>query len=110
FVQPEIARPPTYRITVGADHKANLLKKAESLGLYEDLQLVDANKRLPFGDGSFKSVFSNIVYWLDEPEGALSEISRILVPGGKCCLMLPNDTLPRFSFYHSLCVNSGDER
>lgn len=105
-----VAGPPRYRIDVGFDHKDNLLKKAGQLGLYGLLKQGDANQALPFTDASFNSVFSNIVYWLDDPQAVIAEIARILKPGGRACLMLPNITFPQFSFYNQLYVKSGDPR
>ncbi len=105
-----VASPPRYRIDVGFDHKDNLLKKAGQLGLYGALKHGDANQALPFATASFNSVFSNIVYWLDSPQAVISEIARILTPGGRACLMLPNITFPQFSFYNQLYVKSGDPR
>lgn len=105
-----VTSPPEYRIDVGFDHKINLLKKAGQLGLYGTLKQGDANQPLPFPDASFNSVFSNIVYWLDSPQDVILEISRILKPGGCACLMLPNITLPQFSFYNQLYVKGGDAR
>src|SRR5690348_7584859 len=66
-----IARKPEYHIDLGLDHKANLLNKARALDLYRELKVADANARLPLPDESFRSVFSNIVYWLDDPVHAL---------------------------------------
>jgi SAM-dependent methyltransferase len=48
------------------------------------------------------------VYWLDDPQATIGEIARVLAPGGQACLMLPNRTLPEFSFYNQLYVKSGD--
>jgi SAM-dependent methyltransferase len=109
-VHPQVTRRPEYRIDCAFDHKPNLLKKAAGLGLYQRLQTGDANKKLPFADASFSSMFSNIVYWLDDPSAAISEIARVLTPSGTACLMLPNSTLPEFSFYHQLFVRTGDRR
>jgi len=104
-------KPPRYQIDMGFDHKNNLLKKAGQLGLYGALKQGDGNQSLPFPDASFNSVFSNIIYWLDSPQFVISEISRILKPGGgRACLMLPNSTFPKFSFYNQLYVNGGDDR
>jgi SAM-dependent methyltransferase len=103
-VNPGIVRKPGYRIDVGFDHKENLLRKARTLGLYRKLALGDANSRLPFDDDQFNSVFSNIVYWLNDPTAVFGEIRRILRPKGRCCVMLPNRTLPEFSFYYSLFI------
>jgi SAM-dependent methyltransferase len=109
-VSPKVAGRPSYRIDVGFDHKPNLLAKAAGLGFYRSLKHGDANKRLPFADASFKTVFSNIVYWLDEPDRVFAEINRILRPGGRCCLMLPNETLPQFSFYQRYYASTKDRR
>lgn len=105
-----VASTPKYTIDVGFDHKDNLLRKAEQLGLYKSLKQGDANQPLPFADETFSSVFSNIVYWLNSPEDVIAEIARVLKPGGRACLMLPNITFPKFSFYNELYVSSGDDR
>jgi SAM-dependent methyltransferase len=105
-----VAKPAKYQIDVGFDHKTNLLKKAGQLGLYRALKQGDANQALPFPDATFNSVFSNIVYWLDSPQFVISEIARVLKPGGTACLMLPNITFPQFSFYNQLYVKGGDAR
>ena len=106
--KPIVIRRPSYSIDCGFDHKENLLRKAEQLGLYRELKLGDANRLLPFPDQSFNSVFSNIVYWLEDPQSAIVEIARVLRPGGHACLMLPNQTLPEFSFYNQLHVKTGN--
>ncbi len=106
---PVVMHEPGYKIDCGFDHKDNLLSKANQLGLYRNLKTGDANLPLPFPDQSFSSVFSNIVYWLDMPERAIAEIARVLRPGGQACLMLPNHTLPEFSFYNQLFAKTGDK-
>lgn len=109
-VSPSVTRSPDYRIGCGFDHKHNLLKKAAQLGLYDSLKQGNANEVLPFPDESFNSVFSNIVYWLDNPPAVLGELRRVLRSGGHACLMLPNETFPEFSFYNQLFVKTGDEK
>lgn len=96
-----VTKPPSYLIDVGFDHKINLLKKAGQLGLYRALKQGDANQTLPFPDASFNSVFSNIVYWLDSPQDVILEISRILKPGGRACLMLLTLHFPSLAFITS---------
>lgn len=109
-VTPLVKTPPRYKIDVGFDHKENLLKKAGTLGLYSSLKHGDANGQLPFDDASFNSIFSNIVYWLDDIPSVIAEISRLLRPGGTACLMLPNRTLPEFSFYRQHYLKTHDAR
>ena len=109
-VNPVVIALPEYHIDCAFDHKDNLLSKAGQLGLYESLKQGDANKQLPFPDESFNSIFSNIIYWLDDPQYVLSEMRRILCPGGSVCLMLPNESFPEFSFYNQLYVKTGDPK
>lgn len=85
-----VAVPPRRRFSVGLDHKRNLLDQARPLGVYEELRLHDANRPLPFPDGVFRTVFSNILYWLDSPPESLREVARVLRPGGRAILCLPN--------------------
>lgn len=101
---------PRYQIDVGFDHKANLLQKANELGLYAELREGDGNRPLPFADATFRSLFSNIVYWLKDMDLVLSEIRRVLAPGGQACLMLPDASLPDFSFYNQFYRKTGDRR
>jgi ubiquinone/menaquinone biosynthesis C-methylase UbiE len=47
---------------------------------------------LPFGDASFDTVlFSEVIEHLDMPERALTEIFRVLRPGGTVIIIFPND-------------------
>ena len=102
-----VEKKADYILDMGLDHKDNLMKKAENLGLYRQFIKADANKRLPFEDESFQSVFSNIVYWLDRPENTFKEIYRILKKDGICCVMLPNTAFLEASFYYSLYEKGG---
>src|SRR5213075_1889943 len=77
---------PEFVIDCGADHKSNLLKQASRLEFYKRLVECDANRHLPFEDGEFRTVFSNILYWLDDPETALKEIARICSDRAILCM------------------------
>lgn len=103
-ISPTVIRRPNYLIDFALDHKKNLLSKAAALGLYRNLRIGDADKGLPFPDDTFNSIFSNIVYWLKDPAKAFAEIARVLKPGGRCCVMLPNRTFPEFSFYYRMVM------
>lgn len=102
-----VCSPPSYMIDVGLDHKTSLLNKAKELNLYRQVIEADANRRLPFENESFQTVFSNIIYWLDNPAEVFGEIYRILKQGGSCCVMLPNTVYLESSFFYSLYIKGG---
>lgn len=77
--------------------------------MYQQFIVADANRKLPFDNESFQTIFSNIVYWLDNPANTFKEIYRILRKGGQCCVMLPNMVYLESSFYYSLYKKSGKE-
>lgn len=91
-----VVRPPRYRIDCAVDAKMNLLRQAEGLGFYRRRIAADANRPLPFEEGTFQTVFSNMVCWLDSAKLALKEIRRILRSGGRVWLCLPT---PKFREY-----------
>lgn len=106
---PLIIKNPNYKFTTALDHKENLISKAKKLKLYEQYFVHDANKNLPFKDDTFNTIFSNIVYWLDNPQKSFNEIARVLQAGsGRVALMLPNSSMPTFSFYNKLYANSNN--
>lgn len=105
----KIIKPAEYKIDFAFDHKQALLQKAERLGLYKNFVQGDANEKLPFDDDCIKSVFSNILYWLDDPGAVLKEIYRILQKDGKCCLMLPTPKLVEYSFYNKYYKETKNE-
>lgn len=79
---------PNYQIDCAFDHKMSLLAQAKALGFYEDAVVGDANKRLPLKDNSYQTIFSNILYWLDDAEVSLREVRRLLRPRGRALLCL----------------------
>lgn len=82
-------KKPDIKIDYGADWKQALLDKADKLDLYKNLVLHDNNKLpLPFSDNFFKTVYSNSVYWVKEPEKLISDIYRIIAPRGNVSLEL----------------------
>ena len=47
---------------------------------------------------------------MDDPQNSMNEIARVMSRGGKVALMLPNITMPEFSFYNNHFVKTGDMR
>jgi len=107
---PIVIKKADYLIDYAFDHKENLLKKAKALGLHKHFIVGDASKRLPFDDNSFNTIFSNIVYWLDDPKPTFVELARVLKQKGRCCVMLPNKTFPEFSFYYNLYIKQKKDK
>lgn len=104
-----LKKEANYKIDVGLDHKKALQKKASKLNFYKKFVTADANKGLPFESNVFQSIFSNIIYWLDDPEYIFGEIYRVLKPGGQCCVMLPSMQYIESSFYYKYCVQQQHE-
>jgi ubiquinone/menaquinone biosynthesis C-methylase UbiE len=78
---------PTARV-LGIDLAENMLSRArnnvEAAGLSRRIRLALADaKGLTYGDGSFEGVISNtIVHHIPDPIPALSEMARLVAPGG----------------------------
>ena len=82
-------KKPDIKIDYGTDWKQTLLDKADKLDLYKNLVLHDNSKLpLPFSDNFFKTIYSNSVYWVKEPEKLISDIYRITAPKGNVSLEL----------------------
>ncbi len=108
--RPDVRTPPAWTVDVGLDHKDALLRKAFSTGLYREVVEADANADLPLEDGRFGTVYSNILYWLDNYPLTLREIRRVLRDDGRVLLQVPSETFRDYSFYQRLYVQGGDPR
>jgi len=95
-----IIKKPTHRIDVGLDRKQQLLNKADFIQVYDKLIQHDANNKLPLEDESFNTIFSNIVYWLDNVDKTLNEFARIVTDEGKIILMLPDKSFKDSFIYN----------
>ena len=109
-IAPVVRRKPAYQIDLGLDHKESLLKKALSLGCYSQVKVCDVNNILPVENASYRTIFSNILYWLENYKLTLKEFHRILMDDGKVILLLPNNTLKEYFLYQKLYVNTGDPK
>ncbi len=85
--KPSITKKPDYRFEYGLDWKENNLKKCEKLDFYDKLIQADCNYKLPFDDKTFDCVFSNTIYWVDDIDNIMSEVSRITKKNGQVCLI-----------------------
>jgi ubiquinone/menaquinone biosynthesis C-methylase UbiE len=110
---------------IGVDQESSQLEiaraSAAKLGLttvrFESSSVYD----LPFADGSFDTVFAHAVFeHLREPMAALSEIRRVLVPGGLVALRSPDwggfllapeteELAAAIAYYQSLQIQSGGD-
>ena len=79
---------------VGVDMDAAATQRARDLRSYAALCLADATKGLPFQRDSFDTVFSNsTLEHIPDTNGVLSEISRVLRPGGRLVITVPTRRL-----------------
>lgn len=91
---------PAFEITAIdlAEHMLNLgCQNVADSGFQELIRLEKADaKRLPYADGAYDAVISNsIIHHIPRPLGCLSEMARVLKPGGalfiRDLLRLPGD-------------------
>lgn len=86
---------PLFKSCVLTDPSARLLKGAENYLAEKDVKNVKIKKsdseNLSFGDKTFDvAIFVRVIHHLEEPEKSLSEIFRILRPGGYLVLEFAN--------------------
>ncbi|MCC6944987.1 MAG: class I SAM-dependent methyltransferase [Thermomicrobiales bacterium] len=85
-------------IDVGLDPMERDLQEAAAMrpGVYLDVVQGSATS-LPFRDGSFATVVSNcVIEHIPDVDATLSEISRVLKPGGTFATTLPSEHYPEF--------------
>ncbi len=92
----QIVREPEWVYDFALDHKENLRRQADFLHLYGEYKIGDAAETWPFESESIKSLFSNMLYWLPNPEHCLSEVARVLSPGGRAFLCLQSLDFERY--------------
>ena len=85
------------RLVVGGDYTMALLTEARRHLPDANLVRMDA-QRLPFLEQSFDAVLMlEMIYYLADQEAALSECRRVLKPGGKLMVCMPNRDRPDFN-------------
>ncbi len=94
-------------IDVGIDPDPRQLPRARATGRYAHLACADA-RRLPFADGSFRSVVSiSTLEHIPDPELVLAEVARVLRPGGQFAGTVVLADLHRHLFYPALLSRLG---
>ncbi len=85
------------RMVLGGDYTMALLREARQHLPDAQLLRLDA-QRLPFGDQTFDAVLMlEMIYYLTDQDAALFECRRVLKPGGKLMVCLPNRDRPDFN-------------
>lgn len=90
---PRIVSAPSTQPDMGVDLKPNLLSKATKLGLYRRLIRHDANAPFPLPTDSFRTVYCNAAYWVENIHGFLRELARITQPKGRIILQVKLDAI-----------------
>jgi SAM-dependent methyltransferase len=74
---------------MGVDVAPEAVERARAAGL--DAHVIDDASQLPFEDGSFELVVCiEVLEHLFSPDRAVAEIRRVLVPGGRLVVSVPN--------------------
>ena len=84
-----VTKAPDIRLSLGLDHKQTLLNQAARLGFIDELVQHDCNQPLPAGRNC-QTAYSNMLYWLNDPIGAMHNIGRALERGGEFITVFPN--------------------
>lgn len=94
---PPCTSAPRKKVQIGLDLKPNLLWKAGALGLYERLVRHDSNAPLPLSAASVQTLYCNAAYWVREIDALLSEMRRVVSPGGAVILHVKLADMRRFT-------------
>ena len=57
----DITKKPNFIYEYGSDWKENLIKNFKILNFYKNLLLHNNNNKLPFSDGQFNYIYSNVL-------------------------------------------------
>lgn len=72
------------------DHKKNLLKNSKTLNISSNYIAHDCNKPLTLKN-DFELIYTNIIYWLNEPLIFLKDVTRYLKKNGLIIFTVPNE-------------------
>lgn len=83
----------------GIDFSHQMLRRAADKVPTATLSRGDLNQPLPFADGSFDVVTCvNVLYAVENPEKTVSELRRVLAPGGRLIMTSPKSQ-PRLTAF-----------
>ena len=89
-------------VDAGVDPSAESVEEARRRGVYGELRVASACA-LPYPDSAFRSVLSNCVLeHIPDLDAALSEIARVLEPGGFFAFTVPSPNYERFLLGYSI--------
>ena len=90
-----VLKAPDKRLSLALDHKQTLLNQAARLGFVDALRQHDCNLPLPV-ERTYQTAYSNMLYWLDDPIGAMNNIAQALPTGGELVTVFPNKDFYRY--------------
>lgn len=96
-----IDKAPSQRLKYAIDHKQSLLNQATRLAFVDHPIRHDANNPLPPLDG-VETIYSNILYWLNDSMVVLRQWQDILPVGGRVVIVFPN------SRFYRMCRSYSD--
>ena len=89
-------------VDAGIDRDEREVDRARATRCYDDLRVSEV-ERLPFDSESFATVYSNCVLeHIPDIEAALSEIERVLRPGGALYITVPNPRCVTFLWWRDV--------
>lgn len=97
-------------LQAGIDMDPGEVKRAQERGTYDHAIVASATK-MPFKNGSFNTVISNcVIEHIPEVEKVLSEVNRVLKPGGRFLISVPSEYWNADSFYQKVFNSIGFDR
>ena len=97
----------TNRIAIGMDLDYREVTLAREYATHESMVAADA-RTLPFASQSFSTVFSNcVIEHIPDPERVISEVTRVLAPGGLFIFTVPTEHFTPHLFFTALLRKTG---
>lgn len=92
----------------GLDHKDGLIDKARQYGdFYKNHIVQDLNKPVPLADNELDWGFSNILYWLKDPQAVLRGWGRAIKKDGRLYLFVPNENFKEKAWLYYKAPHKG---